>query len=70
MNENIDARIANYIAILQNKELANLLGKDVYYKIQEAIGIYVATTSKEMIDEYKRKQEAQARVDEVSRLFK
>ena len=33
MNENIDARIANYIAILQNKELANLLGKDVYYKI-------------------------------------
>ena len=70
MNDNIDIRMSNYLAILGNPKISMNFEPEVIHAMEKAVAIYAATTSKEYLEEYKRQQEARAKIEEVKNLFK
>ena len=70
MNENIDVRMSNYLAILGNPEMSRNFEPAVIHAMEKAVAIYTATTSKAYIEEYMSHKKAQEKVEEVSRLFR
>ncbi len=70
MEENIDIRMANYLAIIGNTEMRKNFEPSVIHALEKSVAIYAATTSKVYLEEYKRKQDAQAKVEEISKMFK
>ncbi len=70
MNENIDVRISNYLTILADRDLCKNFDPAVVRNIETAVAIYAATTSKKYVDDYRRSQAEQTKVDEVNRMLR
>lgn len=68
-NENIDIRMSNYLNILAHQELRNALVPEVISLMEQAVSIYATTTSKEYVDEFKRKQASNI-TEETMGMFK
>ena len=68
-NTNIDVRMSNYLAILGSAEMRKNFDPDVVRLMEQSVAIYAATTSKEYIDDFKKKQQAEEKREEVVRAF-
>lgn len=53
---NIDVRMSNYIAILSNQELRKNIVPSVVQDMENALAIYVAATSKKIINDFNERQ--------------
>ena len=59
MQENIDVRMSNYMAILSNNEVRanlNLTGEQIF-AMENALKIYFSSTALKYIEDYNREQE-------------
>ena len=73
MNENLDVRMSNYLAILSNPNIQKNFDSNTILAMQEALAIYTATTAVKYVQDYKEKvrqsQEQQQAQEIVNRVL-
>ena len=70
MNENIDVRMSNYLAILSNQELCKNFDPSVVRNMESAVAIYAATTSKKYVENYNNEQRTMETEEKVNSMFR
>ena len=69
MQENIDVRMANYLTILSNKDLASkFYGNDVR-AMEDALALYVKLTARSYVESVRQSQERQQTKEEIKKAF-
>ena len=68
--ENIDVRMANYIAILSNPEMVKNFDQSVIRYMETALNTYVSTTAIDYVNNYKQEMTARQAKEDTEKLFR